>query len=315
VATRSELHLTKHHGAGNDFLVLLDLDDRRPVDAAEVRALCDRRRGVGADGVLRAVPPAAGARIGMELHNADGGRAEMSGNGIRCLVQAAVDAGVVAAGAVVVSTDAGNRTVDFHPGDAPGVASASVDMGPVELGEELADGELRRSEGGDGGGAGRWRPGDGAGTALPEVERGRLVNTGNPHLVLWGGPVAEATVAAVGGALEAASAEGLNVEFVWPGPARDEIRLRVWERGAGLTLACGTGSCAAAAAAQSWGAVGPRVAVHNPGGTLTVTLEAGRARLEGPTRRVAEVLVDEATLAGLVSTLAAGSPLEVDPVA
>ena len=90
-------HFTKHHGAGNDFLVTVDLDGRHPLDPAAVRALCDRHLGVGADGVIRVLDGRQGADLGMELRNADGLEAEMSGNGIRCLAQAAVEAGLVSA--------------------------------------------------------------------------------------------------------------------------------------------------------------------------------------------------------------------------
>src|SRR5919202_530617 len=107
----ADLTFTKHHGLGNDFLVLLDLDDRHPVDEELARAVCDRHRGVGADGVIRvtAAPPGRGADVTMHLRNADGSEAEMSGNGIRCLGQAVVDAGVVAGPSVAVATVAGMR--------------------------------------------------------------------------------------------------------------------------------------------------------------------------------------------------------------
>src|SRR5437016_8463666 len=101
------LRLTKHHGQGNDFLVLLDPDGRQPLDATTARFLCDRRRGVGADGVIRATlvgPGDDGAALDMELRNADGGIAEMSGNGVRCLAQAAVDAGLASPPTFVVRT-------------------------------------------------------------------------------------------------------------------------------------------------------------------------------------------------------------------
>src|SRR5579862_6397542 len=127
------LHLTKHHGLGNDFLVLLD-----PVDgldaAALARRVCDRRRGIGADGLLVAHPGMGGADITMELRNADGGRAEMSGNGIRCFAQALWDAGRAPADAPLrVSTDAGTRTVRRTAAPAPGQLLAAVDMGPVKV--------------------------------------------------------------------------------------------------------------------------------------------------------------------------------------
>ncbi|HWD71023.1 MAG TPA: diaminopimelate epimerase, partial [Actinomycetota bacterium] len=104
------LRLTKHHGQGNDFLVLLDPDGRYPLDAATARFLCDRHRGVGADGVIRATRAEPGddcAVLRMELRNADGGTAEMSGNGVRCLAQAAVDAGLASGPELVIRTLAG----------------------------------------------------------------------------------------------------------------------------------------------------------------------------------------------------------------
>ncbi len=139
------LTLTKHHGLGNDFLVLIDLDGRFTVDGVLARAVCDRHRGVGADGLLHVTGGDGAADVSMVLLNADGGRAEMSGNGISCLAQAVVMAGVVSGPAVRVATDAGVRSVELH-GDL-----ATVDMGEVVVKPE--------------------------GEAL-------LVDVGNPHLVL-----------------------------------------------------------------------------------------------------------------------------------
>jgi diaminopimelate epimerase len=137
--------LTKHHGLGNDFLVLLDVESRQTVDGASARALCDRHRGVGADGLLHVTAGLDGADVTMVLYNADGGRAEMSGNGISCLAQAVVMAGVVSGPDLVVATDAGTRTVRLVDDEA------TVDMGEVVL---KADGD------------------------------GLRVDVGNPHLVL-----------------------------------------------------------------------------------------------------------------------------------
>ncbi len=94
------MRATKHEGAGNDFLVVLDPDDAIRFSVAQVRLLADRRRGIGADGIIRVGPGRDGCDLSMELHNADGSAAEMSGNGIRCLAQAAVDAGLVSAAAL-----------------------------------------------------------------------------------------------------------------------------------------------------------------------------------------------------------------------
>lgn len=293
------LRFTKHHGAGNDFLVLLDLSERRPLTDAETAALCDRHRGVGADGVLRAVPGAGGADIGMELRNADGGEAAMSGNGIRCLVQAAVVAGVVTEGAVTVSTPAGTRVVDYRSHGSPAQGHAGVDMGPVRLGDDLDLGDLaNRAASGVAGDAPAARD---LATALGAVRRACTADVGNPHLVLWGERGGAAQVLAAGPILQHAVAGGANVEFVWDGPGEGELTMEVWERGVGATLACGTGTCAAAAAARRWGRAADTVTIHNPGGPLTVSFDGCSARLSGPTQLVARVEVAESVLAALVA--------------
>jgi diaminopimelate epimerase len=263
------MHATKHEGAGNDFLVVLDPEDRIRLSVAQVRLLADRRRGIGADGIIRVGPGRAGCDLTMELHNADGGEAEMSGNGIRCLAQAAVDAGLVSPPSFTVATPGGARTVEYTPGDS-GWARASVDMGPVTLGPDQPQ-EF-------------------------EDRRVRTVEVGNPHLVLLGPDTASVDIAELGPKLQAAFAGGINVE--WITPVRDDagelLDFRVWERGVGETLACGTGSVAAAAAARSWGAVAGEgtVRVRNPGGVLEVGLGADAdapATLAGPVRKIADI--------------------------
>jgi diaminopimelate epimerase len=263
---RSSLRLSKHEGAGNDFLVLVDPEGRLTLGHELVRALCDRHRGIGADGVIGVGPGRDGADLSMELRNADGAPAEMSGNGIRCLAQAAVDAGLVAPPRFTVATAAGVKSVDYQPGERPGTGRASVDMGPVTLGEEQPQACSDR--------------------------RARRVDVGNPHLVLFGPDPAGIDVGALGPRIESVHPGGINVEFVALADGADALVLRVWERGVGETLACGTGSCAAAAAAHDWGLVGRRVLVHNPGGPLEVTLgeSAGDpVRLAGPVRKVADI--------------------------
>jgi diaminopimelate epimerase len=262
----SSLILTKHHGLGNDFLVLLDLaGTHRDIDRARLaERVCARHRGVGADGLIFASAGTEGADVDMVLHNADGSRAEMSGNGIRCLAQAALDAGVVAGDKIRVNTDAGIRDVECVDRNRPGFMRLRVDMGPA-----IVVGEDRR-----------WQTGTVLATAV--------VDTGNPHLVLLDPSVAHVDIASEGPRIGAAFSDGLNIEWIYPGPGPDELTLRVWERGAGATEACGTGSCAAATAAHAWGRVGSRVVVHNPGGDVTV--EVGpTAFLTGPAAYVARV--------------------------
>ena len=263
------MHASKHEGAGNDFLVVLDPEDRVRLTVAQVSLLADRRRGVGADGIIRVGPGSDGCDLSMQLFNADGGEAEMSGNGIRCLAQAAVDAGLVAPPSFTVATAAGTRTVEYAPGERAGWARASVDMGPVRLGPDE-----------------------------PQVfdgRRARTVDVGNPHLVLLGPDTAGVDVAEGGPKLQASFDGGINVEWITVVHDGDGalLDLRVWERGAGETLACGTGSVAAAAAARSWGVVGPgTVRVRNPGGVLEVDLGDGdedMTHLTGPVRKVADI--------------------------
>jgi len=272
--TGGVLHLSKHHGLGNDFLVLLDLDGRLTVPsgteapavetAALARRVCDRRRGIGADGLLVARPGRGGADVTMELRNADGSLAEMSGNGIRCLAQALWDAGFGPPDLLRVLTESGVRVVRCVDASRPGFVRASVDMGPVKVVQE----------------APMWVGGS--------VEAAALVDAGNPHLVLLDPDVEGVAVGVLGPEVEAAFPEGINVEWVWPGPGPGELTMRVWERGAGETEACGTGSCASAAAAFHWARVGPRVVVHNPGGDVSVDL-GETAVLTGPAARIATV--------------------------
>jgi diaminopimelate epimerase len=245
------IRLEKYHGLGNDFLVLLDLGDRRPVEPGEVRALCDRHRGVGADGVVRVTPGPAGTDCAMELYNADGGRAEMSGNGIRCLAMAMVDAGL-SGPRMVVHTDAGDKVVTV---DDDGWAS--VDMGMAKI----------------------------------DAKEGRVafVDMGNPHTVVE--LEDDENLDRINVTKRAAVYGGRNVEFIVIGPGRDHLRLRVWERGVGETLACGTGACAAAAAAMVWGKVGNHVTVSQPGGNATVHIESGTIVLSGPAEHIATVEV------------------------
>jgi diaminopimelate epimerase len=165
---------------------------------------------------------------------------------------------------VRIGTDAGVREVTCVDRGRTGNMQLSVDMGPVAV---VCDDP-------------RWRNGS--------IQATAIVDVGNPHLVLLDPSVSMVDIAAEGTRIEAAFPRGINVEWIWPGPGPDELTFRVWERGAGATEACGTGSCAAATAAHAWGRVGPRVVVHNPGGDVTVDVGV-TAVLTGPVARVATV--------------------------
>jgi diaminopimelate epimerase len=272
------MRLTKHHGLGNDFLVLLDADGSQPLTPDQVRALCDRHRGVGADGLIRATRPGDAAAAGdpglvavMELTNADGSRAEMSGNGIRCLAQALVAAGWAAGPALPIATDAGLRTVTVHE-----QVDALTQVSSVEMGSARVVGE-----------APEWAGGP--------VRRALLVDMGNPHLVLELAPGHEDAAAAdtgdvrlveLGERVNAKVPGGANVHLL--APDGGGVAIRTYERGVGPTQACGTGACASAAAAQAWGLAGDRVPVRQPGGPAQVTL-GSTVVLRGPATLVATV--------------------------
>jgi len=261
------LTLTKHHGLGNDFLVLFDAD---PADPAELaRQLCDRRRGLGADGLLIGTD-AEGYAARMTLFNADGSRAEMSGNGIRCFAQAlAARRGDLSDQRIL--TDAGDRIVTLVATGAADTVQATVDMGDVEpLGEPAGWQELG---------------------CHPDRPVAHL-SLGNPHSVVGVDEVAVVDLALLGGQVP-----HVNLEIVEPGPEPNAVTMRVHERGAGITEACGTGACASAYAARSWGlvAVGDGdVIVHMDGGTATVAFDPvrpERAVLTGPATYVATIEV------------------------
>jgi diaminopimelate epimerase len=264
------LPLAKLHATGNDFLVRLALADERPLAPQTVAGLCDRHRGIGADGLISVGPAqAAGTDCTMRLQNADGGDAEMSGNGIRCLAWVAARAGLGTDRELTVDTAAGRRVVSLTRDASGAVVAADVDMGSVTLGDE--DVEI----------------------TLDGVEYfGDVANVGNPHLVCFVIDPAKVPVTTHGPRIELDPRfpQRTNVEFVRVHPP-DLIDMRVWERGVGETLSCGTGACAAAAVAHNRGVVDEHVRVRVPGGELDVRLGA-TVRLGGPVTHVFDVEVD-----------------------
>lgn len=264
------LTLTKHHGLGNDFLVVFEPDVADL--AALARRLCDRRRGIGADGLLIgstvADPDAPGdTTFGMVLHNADGSRAEMSGNGIRCFAQAvARRTGSLAPQRIL--TDAGVRTVALAATEDPDTVEATVDMGPVAT--------LREPDG--------WAE-VGAHPDRPVAHLG----LGNPHTVVGVDDVGAVDLAALGSRVP-----HVNLEIVEPGPEPGAITMRVHERGVGITEACGTGACASAWAAVGWGLVAAgEVVVHMDGGSARVAVHRpghGSVALTGPATYVGTIM-------------------------
>ena len=275
------MRFAKGHGTGNDFLILPDPDDAVALPAELVTRLCDRRFGLGADGILRAVRTGAagpGAWF-MDYRNADGSLAEMCGNGIRVFARYLLAHGLAGGPALVVQTRAGARQVW-----AGADGSITVDVGAAEvLGSSAA--------------------------VLGGVQcHGLEVSVGNPHLAcLVDHPVAGFDLSVPPVIDHARFPAGVNVEVMRVIGAR-HLEMRVHERGSGATLSCGTGAVAAAAAAQAASA-GHRAAagmarpagtwtVDVPGGRLSVTLTETTSLLTGPAVIVAEGELSAAWLAG-----------------
>jgi len=279
----SKLSLAKLHATGNDFLVQVELDPSEPeLDPVVVSALCDRHRGVGADGLITIGPGSDGADCTMTLVNADGGRAEMSGNGVRCLAWVADRAGLVRGNELIVDTAGGRRHMVVERGH-DGVIAADVDMGKVTFDPEKIP-------------VSRESPFDLDVTVDATTYHGDAAGVGNPHFVVLVDDPATVPVTEHGPQIEhdGRFPRRVNVEFIAvTGP--DRIAMRVWERGAGETQSCGTGACASAAVAHRRGLVGDRVRVDVLGGTLAVVL-GDTVRLGGPVVHVFDVEIPREAL-------------------
>jgi diaminopimelate epimerase len=257
----------KGHGAGNDFVILPDPDGRLPLTAPRVAALCDRRRGIGADGLLRVVRAAShpdGRRYAgdaewfMDYWNGDGSFAEMCGNGIRVYCRYLVESGLAKEGQLPVATRAGVRLADVGP-----------DTISVEMGRPRLYGTTSATV---------------AGTAYPGV----AVNAGNPHLVCPVPALVDLDLTRSPEVDGKVFPDGVNVEFVET-IADNHVSIRVHERGVGETLACGSGACAVAAVVLAENQLDSgTVEIDLPGGRLTATIEGGSLRLAGPAVIVAE---------------------------
>jgi diaminopimelate epimerase len=257
-----KLRFTKMQGAGNDFIVIDGIGQRFEPDPARVRALADRRFGVGADQILvveRA--PDAGADFRYRIFNADGGEVEQCGNGARCFVKFVRERGLTDRRSIRVLTAGG--LIEPRLEDDGDV---TVDMGAPSF-DPAASGF-------DPGGLTPRR--EGQATLWPLTLGGHdawvgVVSMGNPHAVQIVEDVERAPVGADGPAIEhhARFANRVNAGFMQV-VDRHAVRLRVWERGAGETLACGTGACAAAVAGIARGRLATPVRVHARGGDLRI---------------------------------------------
>ena len=283
------MRFAKYHGLGNDFLVV-DLRSAPPDEAvraqdpATVIALCDRQFGVGGDGVLAILPSTTGDDARMRVLNSDGSEAEMCGNGLRCVVKELHDRGGVAKEEMAIDTGAGRLVcqligpkITVSMG-APRLLRGEIPMvGP--LGERCVE-----------------QPIEVPGQPIRTIT---CVSMGNPHAITFVGSREEARHLAetVGPSIErhAYFPQRTNAEFAFV-KSRTEIDLVVWERGAGLTLACGTGACATVVAAILTGRCdeGPAVKVNLPGGSLQIQVmpELANVKMYGPATHVFDAEID-----------------------
>lgn len=267
------MRFTKMHGIGNDY-VYVDCFEQQVADPARLAvAVSDRHFGIGGDGLIL-VCPSDQADVRMRMFNADGSEAQMCGNGIRCVAKYAYDHGLVKKTELQIETGAGVLALQLYPGSDGSIARVRVDMGEPRLergslpmagsvGDRAVDIELEVGE---------------------KTYRVTCLSMGNPHCVIYVDRVADFPVAEVGALLEkhVAFPERINVHFVElinPG----EVRQRTWERGAGETLACGTGAAAVCVAGVLTGRSNRQLLAHLPGGDLDLEwAEDNHVTMTGP---------------------------------
>lgn len=273
---------SKLHGLGNDFVMIDDMDDEIFLDPEDVVRICDRHFGVGADGVILVKPskdPECAAY--MDYHNSDGTKAQMCGNGVRCFAKFLVDNGYVDphSRSFIADTLAGPKPIVFTVDDEGKMLEATVDMGapilePIQIPTTLSSTETSF------GSCVIEQPVDADGRTLDLT----CVSMGNPHAVTFVDEDGLGLAKELGPFIEVDEAfpEATNVEFAHVDG--DRIVMRVWERGCGETLACGTGACATAVAAHLTKRAGRVVDVELLGGTLHIEWREsdGHVLMTGP---------------------------------
>ncbi len=253
------MKFTKMEGLGNDYIYLNCLESA-PADlpALAVR-LSDRHFGIGGGGII-CIRPGQTGDFTMEMYNIDGSRGAMCGNGIRCVAKYVYDKGLTKKTTITIDTDAGPRTLELH------VQNGVVDQVTVDMGQVRAEEPITLE-------------------AAGETFRVVPADAGNPHGIVFCQDPEKIELERIGPVLEThpALGERRNIEFVSV-PDRDHLVIRVWERGSGITLACGTGACASFAAALAEGRCGDRVEARLPGGVLVLEQRGEHVFMTGPAR-------------------------------
>ena len=286
-----QIRFTKMQGAGNDFVVLDETQARLGLTAAQYRYLASRHFGVGADQILTVRPaPAEGVDFEYVIHNADGGEVEQCGNGARCFARYVHDKGMTDKSVIRVQTLSGVIAPEIHAN-----GRVTVDMGAPQLDPAKVPFVTEGLQAQVQGSANKW-PLALDMKAQPATVWIAPVSMGNPHAVQLVEDVNTAPVETQGPLIESHKRfpQRVNAGFMQI-VSRSEVKLRVYERGAGETLACGTGACAAVVAGIGWGLLDKRVDVHTRGGMLTIEWAGGAqdaVRMTGPAEFVFEGQID-----------------------
>jgi diaminopimelate epimerase len=261
-------------GIGNDYIYINAIDQRIDEPEELARQMADRHFGVGGDGIILILPPPeestsadTNAHVRMRMFNADGSESEMCGNGIRCVCKFVHDQGISTANPLRVQTSAGILSLDYQLDDRGKVSEVTVDMGepildlpriPVLAAHVLTNDESETR-------------------GVYGIEIGEMrfpatfVSMGNPHAVIYTRHIAEIDLESIGPQIEhhPAFPKRINVHFVHVHD-RDEVTMRTWERGSGITMACGTGASAVCVAGAKLGLTNREILAHLPGGDLTL---------------------------------------------
>ena len=259
------VRFTKMHGIGNDYIYINGSEESVNDPAALARAMADRRRGIGADGLILILPaePGVDAAVRMRMFNADGSESAMCGNGIRCVCKYAHDHGLSKAQPMRIQTGAGVLTLEYTIGGEGTVDQVTVDMGEpiLLLGDVPVD--RRHLAGGDGP---MYRI-----SVDEQTFEAVFVSIGNPHAVIYVDDVEVINLQRLGQKLETHPAfpDRMNVHFVRVADP-NEVLMRTWERGSGATLACGSGACAVCVAGVLTDRTNRRLLAHLPGGDLDI---------------------------------------------
>lgn len=258
------MHFTKMHGLGNDYLYVYGEVPDNIVELSQ--KLSDRHFGAGSDGMIY-ISPSKTVDFKMRIFNADGSEAKMCGNGIRCVGKYVYDKGYTDKTKLKIETLSGIKKLNMKSCQGK-IKSVAVDMGKAEVGNEF---EL---------------------TVAGQTIVGTPVSVGNPHFVVFVDDINQVPLETIGPKIEKHEAflGGVNVEFIEV-ISESELRMRVWERGSGITMACGTGACASTAAAVSKGycPFDASISVVLDGGTLKISIdEAFNVIMSGPAKSVYE---------------------------